>query len=79
MPTCDLVDVFCDGALSGNPLGVVHGGDENGRGLVVVPPVVVDQLFHLLPSVSLVAAGLAVVHFQTFSFVLLEDVLFNQK
>lgn len=26
MPTCDLVDVFCDGALSGNPLGVVHGG-----------------------------------------------------
>lgn len=28
MPTCDLVDVFCDGALSGNPLGVVHGGDD---------------------------------------------------
>jgi len=28
MPTCDLVDVFCDGALSGNPLGVVHGGEE---------------------------------------------------
>ena len=27
MPTCDLVDVFCDGPLSGNPLGVVHGGD----------------------------------------------------
>ncbi|WP_034958905.1 PhzF family phenazine biosynthesis protein [Erythrobacter longus] len=28
MPTCDLVDVFCDGPLSGNPLGVVHGGDN---------------------------------------------------
>lgn len=28
MPTCDLVDVFCDGELSGNPLGVVHGGDD---------------------------------------------------
>ena len=28
MPTCDLVDVFCDGPLSGNPLGVVHGGDD---------------------------------------------------
>lgn len=28
MPICDLVDVFCDGALSGNPLGVVHGGDD---------------------------------------------------
>lgn len=28
MPTCDLVDVFCDGPLSGNPLGVVHGGDH---------------------------------------------------
>ncbi len=23
--TCDLVDVFCDGPLSGNPLAVVHG------------------------------------------------------
>lgn len=28
MPTCDLIDVFCDGPLSGNPLGVVHGGDD---------------------------------------------------
>lgn len=28
MPTCDLIDVFCDGELSGNPLGVVHGGDD---------------------------------------------------
>ncbi|MEM1051417.1 MAG: PhzF family phenazine biosynthesis protein [Pseudomonadota bacterium] len=28
MPTCDLIDVFCEGPLSGNPLGVVHGGDE---------------------------------------------------
>lgn len=28
MPTCDLVDVFCDGPLSGNPLGVVHGGGD---------------------------------------------------
>lgn len=28
LPSCDLVDVFCDGALSGNPLGVVHGGDD---------------------------------------------------
>ncbi|MEP0391341.1 MAG: PhzF family phenazine biosynthesis protein [Erythrobacter sp.] len=28
MPSCDLVDVFCDGPLSGNPLGVVHGGDD---------------------------------------------------
>ncbi|KEO91752.1 phenazine biosynthesis protein PhzF [Erythrobacter longus] len=28
LPTCDLVDVFCDGPLSGNPLGVVHGGDN---------------------------------------------------
>ncbi|MEM7779232.1 MAG: PhzF family phenazine biosynthesis protein [Pseudomonadota bacterium] len=26
--TCDLVDVFCDDPLSGNPLGVVHGGDD---------------------------------------------------
>ena len=26
--TCDLVDVFCDGPLSGNPLAVVHGGDD---------------------------------------------------
>ena len=26
--TCDLVDVFCDGSLSGNPLGVVHGGAD---------------------------------------------------
>lgn len=26
--TCDLVDVFCDGPLSGNPLGVVHGGGD---------------------------------------------------
>ena len=26
--TCDLVDVFCDGPLSGNPLGVVHGGAD---------------------------------------------------
>lgn len=25
--TCDLIDVFCDGPLSGNPLAVVHGGD----------------------------------------------------
>ncbi|MFM5931656.1 MAG: PhzF family phenazine biosynthesis protein [Novosphingobium sp.] len=23
----DLIDVFCSGALTGNPLGVVHGGD----------------------------------------------------
>ena len=28
LPTCDLIDVFCDGPLSGNPLGVVHGGDD---------------------------------------------------
>lgn len=28
LPSCDLVDVFCDGELSGNPLGVVHGGGE---------------------------------------------------
>jgi len=26
--TCDLIDVFCDGSLSGNPLGVVHGADD---------------------------------------------------
>lgn len=26
--TCDLIDVFCDGALSGNPLAVVHGGGD---------------------------------------------------
>lgn len=26
--TCDLIDVFCDGPLSGNPLAVVHGGDD---------------------------------------------------
>ncbi len=26
--TCDLVDVFCDGVLSGNPLAVVHGADD---------------------------------------------------
>lgn len=26
--TCDLIDVFCDGSLSGNPLGVVHGGED---------------------------------------------------
>lgn len=26
--TCDLVDVFCDGPLSGNPLGVVHGCED---------------------------------------------------
>ncbi|MEL7446222.1 MAG: PhzF family phenazine biosynthesis protein [Pseudomonadota bacterium] len=26
--TCDLVDVFCDGPMSGNPLAVVHGADE---------------------------------------------------
>lgn len=25
--TCDLIDVFCDGPLSGNPLAVVHGAD----------------------------------------------------
>ncbi|TNE60048.1 MAG: PhzF family phenazine biosynthesis protein, partial [Sphingomonadales bacterium] len=24
----DLVDVFASGPLSGNPLGVVHGGDD---------------------------------------------------
>jgi len=28
LATCDLIDVFCDGPLSGNPLGVVHGGDD---------------------------------------------------
>ena len=28
LPVCDLVDVFCDGPLSGNPLGVVHGGAD---------------------------------------------------
>ncbi len=26
--TCDLIDVFCDGPLSGNPLAVVHGAGE---------------------------------------------------
>ncbi|QUL38440.1 PhzF family phenazine biosynthesis protein [Erythrobacter sp. JK5] len=26
-PVCDLIDVFCDGRLSGNPLAVVHGAD----------------------------------------------------
>ncbi|MEP0190713.1 MAG: PhzF family phenazine biosynthesis protein [Erythrobacter sp.] len=26
--TCDLIDVFCDGPLSGNPLAVVHSGDD---------------------------------------------------
>jgi PhzF family phenazine biosynthesis protein len=26
--TCDLIDVFSDGPLSGNPLAVVHGADE---------------------------------------------------
>ncbi|MEM8724890.1 MAG: PhzF family phenazine biosynthesis protein, partial [Pseudomonadota bacterium] len=26
--TCDLIDVFCDGPLSGNPLAVVHGADD---------------------------------------------------
>lgn len=26
-PICDLVDVFCDDPLSGNPLAVVHGAD----------------------------------------------------
>lgn len=26
--TCDLVDVFCDGPLSGNPLAVVHGAGD---------------------------------------------------
>ncbi len=26
--TCDLIDVFCDGPLSGNPLAVVRGGDD---------------------------------------------------
>ncbi len=25
---CDLIDVFCDADLSGNPLGVVHGADD---------------------------------------------------
>ncbi|MEL6530134.1 MAG: PhzF family phenazine biosynthesis protein [Pseudomonadota bacterium] len=26
--SCDLIDVFCDGPLSGNPLAVVHGADD---------------------------------------------------
>lgn len=26
--SCDLIDVFSDGPLSGNPLAVVHGGGE---------------------------------------------------
>ena len=37
MPTCDLVDVFCDGALSGNPLGVVHGLVKGGDDLSADP------------------------------------------
>ncbi len=30
--TCDLIDVFCDGPLSGNPLAVVHGAEDLSAG-----------------------------------------------